>query len=101
MLLDPLRGQRVGLAQRDDLGLAGKLVTIGFELVADGPVRLARVLAGAVDEMEQHAAALDVAEEAVAQPGALVRALDQSGNVRQHEFAVVDAERRRAADAAW
>ena len=37
--------------------------------------------------MQQHAAALDVAEEPVAEAGAFMRALDQAGNVRQHELA--------------
>ena len=59
------------------------------------------MLAGAVDQMQQHAAALDVAEEAVAEAGALVRALDQARDVGEHELAVVDRARRRAADAAW
>ena len=55
------------------------------------------MLAGAVDEMEEHAAALDMAEEAVAEPMALMRALDQAGNVGEDEFAPVgphDAEAR-------
>ncbi len=42
--------------------------------------------------MQQHAAALDMAEEAVAEAGALMRAFDQAGNVGQHEFAAVDAD---------
>ncbi len=42
--------------------------------------------------MEQHAAALDMAEEAVAEAGAFMRALDQAGNVGQHEFALVDRD---------
>ena len=35
--------------------------------------------------MQQHAAALDVSQEARAEAGALVRALDQARNVGQHE----------------
>ena len=58
------------------------------------------MFAGAVDQMQQHAAAFDMAEEAVAEARAFMRALDQSRNVGQHEFAAVDAARRRAADAA-
>ena len=42
--------------------------------------------------MQQHAAALDMAEKAVAQPGAFVRALDQAGDVGEHEFASVDRD---------
>ena len=58
------------------------------------------MLAGAVDEMQQHAAALDMAEEAVAEAGALMGALDQARNVGEHEFARRRSKRRRAADAA-
>jgi hypothetical protein len=50
------------------------------------------MLAGAVDEMQQDAAALDMAEEAVAETGAFMRALDQAGNVGEHEFAAVDLD---------
>ena len=42
--------------------------------------------------MQQHAAALDMAEEAVAEADALVRAFDQARNVRQHEFAAVGVD---------
>ena len=55
------------------------------------------MLAGAVDEMQQHAAALDMAEEAVAEAGALMGAFDQAGDVGEDEFAPVDTRRRRAA----
>ena len=58
------------------------------------------MFAGAVDQVQQHAAALDMAEEAVAEAGAFMRALDQAGNVGEHEFAAVRIRRRRAADAA-
>ena len=55
------------------------------------------VLARAVDQVQQRAAALDMAEKTVAEPDPLMRALDQAGNVRKHEFAAVavdDAELR-------
>src|SRR5690606_32601174 len=41
----------------------------------------------AVHQMQQHPAALDMAEEAVADADALRRALDEAGNIRQHELA--------------
>ena len=41
--------------------------------------------------MQQHAAALDMAEEAVAEARAFVRALDQAGNVGEHEVDAADA----------
>jgi hypothetical protein len=37
--------------------------------------------------VQQHAAALDMAEEAVAEAGALMGALDQAGDVGEHELA--------------
>ena len=55
------------------------------------------MFAGRIDQMQQHAAALDMAEEAVAEAGAFMRALDQAGNVGEHEFAALrvhDAELR-------
>ena len=39
-----------------------------------------------------HAAALDMAEETVAEAGALVRAFDQAGDVGEHELAAVDRD---------
>jgi hypothetical protein len=39
--------------------------------------------------MQQDAAALDMAEKAVAETGAFMRAFDQAGDIRQHEFAAV------------
>ena len=85
----------------DDLRLLVEAAAIGGELLAHGPVVGNRVLRRAVDQMEQHAAALDMAEEAVAEAGALVRPLDQAGDVGEDEFAAVDGARRRAPDAAW
>ena len=41
--------------------------------------------------MEEHAAALDVAEEARAAPAALVSALDQAGDVGKHELLLAQA----------
>ena len=46
-----------------------------------------------VEHVHQQAAALDVGEELVAQPGALAGALDQPGDVRHHELAVAALER--------
>ena len=82
-------------------GLSVEALAIGVEFGAHGLVVLAGMLAGAVDQMQQHAAALDMAEEAVAEAGAFMRAFDQAGNVGQHEFAAVALAPRRAADAAW
>jgi hypothetical protein len=46
--------------------------------------------------MQEHARALDMAEEAVADADAFMRAFDQAGNVGQHEFARVDARHAEA-----
>ena len=50
------------------------------------------MLAGAVDQMQQHAAALDMAEEAVAEARAFVRAFDQA---REYRRARIRARRSR------
>ena len=50
------------------------------------------MFAGRVHQMQQHAAALHMAEKAVAEAGALMRAFDQARNIRQHEFAAVDVD---------
>ena len=54
------------------------------------------MFAGRVDEMQDRAAALDMAEEAVAEAVALVRAFDQAGNVGEHEIALVDLHHAEA-----
>src|SRR5690606_29161415 len=47
-----------------------------------------RIWARDVDEVDQHPAALDVTEEAIANPGAFGRAFDQAGDVGQHELSL-------------
>ena len=91
LLLQLLRRQRIRLVERDDLDLVGEAIAVSFEFVAHRLVGFARVFAGAVDDVQQHAAALDMAEEAVAEPDAVVRALDQPRQIREHEVAIVDA----------
>lgn len=61
---------------------AGQFVGDGFE-IGDGVGAAAGV--GDVDEVDEEVGALDVAEEAVAESGALVRALDEAGNVGDDE----------------
>ena len=50
------------------------------------------MFAGRVDQMNQRPAALDMAEKAVAEAEAFVGALDQAGNVGEHEVALVDPD---------
>jgi len=46
-----------------------------------------RVVARNVDQVDQHAAPFDVAEEPVTDPRAIGGAFDQPRNIREHEFA--------------
>ena len=83
-------------------GLSARPCAIGFQLVAHGALGARPTSSlGAVDQVEQHAAALDMAEEAVADARAFMRALDQAGNIGQHEFALADGDHARVAGAAW
>src|ERR1700682_2917320 len=90
LLFDLVGGQRIGLAQRKDLRLVRQVVTVGGKFRAHRLVSDARVLAGADDQVQQHAAALHMAEEAVAEADAFMRAFDQAWNVGEHEFAAAD-----------
>src|SRR5437899_8015893 len=50
------------------------------------------MLGRAVDEMQENAAALDVAEETVAESRAFMRTLDQARNIGEDELAAVDLD---------
>src|SRR5262249_4059271 len=50
------------------------------------------MLAGAVNEMQEHAAALHMTKKAIAEPGALVGPFDQTGDICQYEFMAVDRD---------
>ena len=86
----------VGLVEDDDAGALGQRSTaevgvgdVGGELLLDdvevGERVAARFEGGAVDDVSQHGAALDVAEELQAQPAAEVGAGDQPRDVRDGE----------------
>ena len=49
------------------------------------------VLLRRIHQVQKHAAAFHVAQEAIAQPRTLVRAFDQAGNIGQHEIGVAGA----------
>ena len=66
------------------MAVGGKLVLHGFVCRRD-------VLSGAVDQMQQRAAALDMTEKTIAEADPLVRALDQAGNVSDNDLVVIDA----------
>ena len=89
--------EQVGLGQRDDLRLVVEAGAVAVELAADDAPGLDRVVAGAVDQVEQQPRALDMAEEAVADPGAFGRALDQAGDVGERRTRGPCGGRRRAA----
>ncbi len=78
----------VDLGERDDLRALGELRAERRELLADREVigeRLASFAGVHRDEVEQRARALDVLQEANAEPDAFARAGDQAGDVGDHE----------------
>ena len=83
--------ERIRLRKRHDFRFLREALPVGFELRAHGRVGLPGMFRGGVDEVEQHAAAFDMAEEAVAEAMTLMRALDQARNIGEHEFAPVAA----------
>src|SRR6516164_10219220 len=81
--------ERVGFVEPDDLRLARKAVTVEGELLADRAISVDHIFEGAVDQVEDHRAALDMTEKAGADPGTLAGTLDQPGEVRHHELLVM------------
>src|SRR6516165_7583271 len=79
----------VGFVEPDDLRLARKTVTVEGELLADRAISVGDIFEGAVDQVEDHRATLDMAEKAGADPGTLAGTLDQTGEVGQHELFVM------------
>src|SRR6516164_6843489 len=59
--------ERVDLVEADDLGLGSEGEAIGGELGADGAIGVPQLLRRTIDKMDQHAAALHMAEETVAE----------------------------------
>ena len=79
---------QLGLAHGHDLRLGRQAWRVQLQLAADGPVVLQRVAAVGgqrLDQVDQDAGPLDVAQELVAQADAAVGALDQAGQVGQDE----------------
>src|SRR5947208_11066555 len=97
-LLHRLGVDRVDLVEANDLGLRGEAVAIIGELMADRAVGADDVLLGAVDQRQDHGAALDMAEKAGTEAGSFAGALDQPRQVDYDEFGAVgeahDAELR-------
>ena len=63
------------------VGFSSSAGIVGRELVADHLEVPARIAAGAVDDLDEHARPLDVAQERVPEAGAGAGALDQAGHV--------------------
>ena len=92
----PRRRQQVALRDHDELGQPLEPGAVRGELAADRLVGVARValLDGSTrDQVDEHPAALDVGEELVAEPGARRRALDQPGDVGEHQLALAVVDR--------
>ena len=87
-----LGGQRVDLVEAEDARLVGEAGAVGLELAEDDAVVVGHGLGGAVDQVQEDGAALDVGEEGVAEAPALVGALDQAGDVGHDELGAVDAD---------
>jgi hypothetical protein len=82
---------RVNFIHCDNLDLVGERIGIGFQLGAHGLIRLACMLTRCIDQMQQHTTSLDVTEETIAETCTFMRAFDEAWNIRQYEFAIVDA----------
>ena len=76
---------RVALVEHDDLGLLREAVSVGRELGPDRPIGAHDRGLGAVDQMQDHARALRMAEELHAEARAFMRAFDQAGKIGDHE----------------
>ena len=80
--------QQIGLVGHRDLGPVGQLHAVLLQLGVDG-VEIGNgvpaLAAGHVHQVDQQAAAVDVAQEVVAQAGAFAGALDDAGDVRHDE----------------
>src|SRR5262249_46322434 len=72
---------RVDLVERDDLDLTGQAVTVSCQLLTDCVIGADDIVEGAIDEVEDHRAAFDMAKKASADPRTLAGSLDQTGKV--------------------
>src|SRR5271166_509515 len=81
--------ERVGLVEPDDLRLFGKAVTVEIELLADRAIGAGDILEGAVDQVEDHRAALDMTEKPGANSRTCAGTLDQPREVGQYELLVM------------
>ena len=80
------RGHGIGLVQPDQLRLVGQTAPIGRQLLAHRFPRPHHIARRAIHQMQQHRTPLDMPEDPRAEPSSLMRALDQPGDIRQHEL---------------
>jgi len=66
LLFELRRRQRVSFIQRHDLRFFGEPMSVRFELGPHGRIGVPGMFASSVDQMQQHAAALDMPQESVA-----------------------------------
>ncbi len=86
----------IAFRQREHARQRGQTRVVGGELVLDGRVvgdGVGAVERPQIEHMHEQPRALDVREEVMPEPGAGARTLDQSGNVGDHELAVILVER--------
>src|SRR5579883_745425 len=82
--------ERISLAERDNFRLFCQSMAVRGKLLAHDPVGLAGIGTCSIDEMQKNPTTLEVAEEPVAEADALMRPLDQAGNISEHEFSPID-----------
>lgn len=85
LILRQFRAEGVRLCQGDDLRLFGEASAIFLEFAPDGLVSAGQVVLRAVDQVQKHRRAFDVAQKTVAEAVAFVRALDQAGDIGDYE----------------
>ena len=94
-LRDPLLAllirQGVDLVEGCDTRFVGQFAAIGLQLADNGAIILGHRLGRAIDQMQQHGAALHMAKEHIAQPPAFMRAFDQTRNIGDDKFSIVHA----------
>ena len=92
-----LRRHEVGLRERQDARQRGQLAAScaasSASIVRVVVDRVRPVERREVEHVHEHAAALDVGEEVVAEAGAARRALDQPGDVGDHDLALLGLDR--------
>ncbi len=82
-------GQKIELVQHDDLRELGEPGAVRIELAVDDLELLRGISRSRVDDVDEHARALEVREELVAEPDAFAGALDQAGDVGDRQLAAV------------